>query len=338
MPWPPPSRLRRRRRGLAIDGDDVLVAGAAAEVALRGRGGSRPRVGLGFLFRRSHAVRIMPGVQKPHCRPCFSQKASWSGWSLPFVARPSIVVTVAPSAWTASTVQDFTAWPSTSTVQAPHWLVSQPTLVPVRPERLAKEVDEQQPGLDLAGLPGAVHGDGNRDLHGHLGGWKGRAVSSSPRDRVNAHPLDPRANRPYNAAALADSQPAAQPFKGGVCPSSAFGRRSLPHSLPLPFSRRPRPAVPRAPPSRRQYVTSASRSLRARPTTTPRSCATSPFPSPRRAPTRVSSSGSSRPAGSCPPARRRSATTGSPTATKVSLPRRSRTRRSTPRSSGRSWP
>ena len=75
----------------------------------------------------------MPGVQKPHCSPCFSQKASCSGWSLPFSARPSIVVTLAPSAWTASTVHDFTAWPSMSTVHEPHWLVSQPTLVPVRP-------------------------------------------------------------------------------------------------------------------------------------------------------------------------------------------------------------
>ncbi len=32
----------------------------------------------------------------------------------------------------ASIVQDFTAWPSTWTTQAPHWLVSQPTWVPVR--------------------------------------------------------------------------------------------------------------------------------------------------------------------------------------------------------------
>ena len=49
---------------------------------------------------------IMPGVQKPHWRPCFSQKAAWSGWSAPPpAAMPSIVVTVAPSAWTASIVQ-----------------------------------------------------------------------------------------------------------------------------------------------------------------------------------------------------------------------------------------
>jgi hypothetical protein len=44
-----------------------------------------------------------------------------------------MVVTAAPSACTVSMVQDFTAAPSTDTVQAPHWLVSQPMWVPVRP-------------------------------------------------------------------------------------------------------------------------------------------------------------------------------------------------------------
>ena len=46
---------------------------------------------------------------------------------------PSIVTTSDPSAWTASTVQDFTARPSMWTVQAPHCDVSHPMLVPVRP-------------------------------------------------------------------------------------------------------------------------------------------------------------------------------------------------------------
>src|SRR5882724_2733809 len=45
---------------------------------------------------------------------------------------PSIVVTLEPAAWPASTVQDLTARPSIWTVQAPHWLVSQPIWVPVR--------------------------------------------------------------------------------------------------------------------------------------------------------------------------------------------------------------
>ena len=44
-----------------------------------------------------------------------------------------MVVMSAPSAWTASIVQDFTDSPSRSTVQAPHDDVSQPTFVPVSP-------------------------------------------------------------------------------------------------------------------------------------------------------------------------------------------------------------
>src|SRR3954463_11588397 len=43
-----------------------------------------------------------------------------------------MVVTELPSAWAASIVHDLIACPSTWTVHAPHWLVSQPTWVPVR--------------------------------------------------------------------------------------------------------------------------------------------------------------------------------------------------------------
>src|SRR5882762_9461064 len=45
---------------------------------------------------------------------------------------PSMVVTLAPLACPTSTVHDLTARPSICTTQAPHWLVSQPTWVPVR--------------------------------------------------------------------------------------------------------------------------------------------------------------------------------------------------------------
>src|SRR5689334_1389382 len=43
-----------------------------------------------------------------------------------------MVTTLAPSQEAASVVQDLTARPSRWTTQAPHWLVSQPTCVPVR--------------------------------------------------------------------------------------------------------------------------------------------------------------------------------------------------------------
>src|SRR3954447_20751655 len=46
---------------------------------------------------------------------------------------PSIVVTSASSAWTASTVQLLTACPLRWTVHAPQFDVSQPTCVPVSP-------------------------------------------------------------------------------------------------------------------------------------------------------------------------------------------------------------
>ena len=77
---------------------------------------------------------IIPGVQKPH----------WSAVALVerllhrvqlavSSASPSIVVTSCPSAWTASTLHDFTLRPSRCTVHAPQLLVSQPTTVPVFP-------------------------------------------------------------------------------------------------------------------------------------------------------------------------------------------------------------
>src|SRR5437870_8408589 len=44
-----------------------------------------------------------------------------------------MVVTERPSTCTAKSEHDFTAAPSSRTVQAPHWLVSQPTCVPVSP-------------------------------------------------------------------------------------------------------------------------------------------------------------------------------------------------------------
>ena len=45
-------------------------------------------------------------------------------------------------------MHDFTALPSTTTVQAPQLPVSQPMCVPVRLRVVADEVHEQPPGLD----------------------------------------------------------------------------------------------------------------------------------------------------------------------------------------------
>jgi hypothetical protein len=89
-------------------------------------------VGLGFSFSSRCARMIMPGVQKPHCRPCIIRKPSCSAESEPSaLAMPSMVMISEPWACTANMVQDFTDMPSISTVQAPQWVVSQPIWVPV---------------------------------------------------------------------------------------------------------------------------------------------------------------------------------------------------------------
>src|SRR6266851_8462036 len=90
-------------------------------------------LGRGLFFTRSSALITMPGVQKPHCSAWLLRKASCIGCSVSPSATPSIVKILRPSACTAKSVQDLTASPSTWTTQAPHWLVSQPTCVPVRP-------------------------------------------------------------------------------------------------------------------------------------------------------------------------------------------------------------
>src|SRR5438552_3847379 len=90
-------------------------------------------LGAGLRSSSSCATTIMPGVQKPHCRPWHTRNASCSGLSPAAGVRPSIVVTAAPSHWAASSRQARALQPSTRTVQAPHTPCSQPTWVPVRP-------------------------------------------------------------------------------------------------------------------------------------------------------------------------------------------------------------
>jgi hypothetical protein len=60
-------------------------------------------------------------------------EALLDGGELLVLGQPSMVSTSPPSAATVSTVQDFTVRPSSSTVHAPQFDVSQPTWVPVRP-------------------------------------------------------------------------------------------------------------------------------------------------------------------------------------------------------------
>src|SRR5215469_13753753 len=117
------------------------------------------RSGLGMRRILSTAVMIMPGVQKPHCNPCFSRKASCIGCSGPSAAAsPSIVSTLAPSSCSAKTVQDLIALPLTCTTHAPHCEVSQPTCVPVSRKCSRKSCTSSVRGSTLAvmGLPFTV--------------------------------------------------------------------------------------------------------------------------------------------------------------------------------------
>ena len=45
-------------------------------------------VGSGLASSSATEVIIMPGVQKPHCRPCSSVKAAWMGWSVAALLQP----------------------------------------------------------------------------------------------------------------------------------------------------------------------------------------------------------------------------------------------------------
>src|SRR5690242_6666052 len=79
---------------------------------------------------------ICPGVQYPHWNASWSMNACCSGCNGPSSesARPSMVVTCAPSRRTASVRHPLTRRPSTRTVHAPHAPASQPFFVPVNPK------------------------------------------------------------------------------------------------------------------------------------------------------------------------------------------------------------
>src|SRR5208282_2567430 len=90
-------------------------------------------LGLGFLSSRALAESNMPGAQKPHCTAAVWMKACCRGWRCVGSPRPSMVRMSLPSALIARYRQALTGSPSSSTVQAPHSPVLQPSLVPVKP-------------------------------------------------------------------------------------------------------------------------------------------------------------------------------------------------------------
>src|SRR5581483_5403840 len=89
--------------------------------------------GSGLWSSSQRAVIIIPGVQKPHCRPCSFMNAVCTGSSSPSCSRSSTVRIVWPDAIAASTVQLLTGSPSIQSTHVPQFDVSQPQCVPVRP-------------------------------------------------------------------------------------------------------------------------------------------------------------------------------------------------------------
>ena len=137
----PPRSRRCRRACLLAQSTDRTMFSYPVQRQICPDSASRISSGDGSGLRSSshRAVIIMPGVQKPHCSPWHSAKPCWIGSSpppaspSPFMARPSTVRTLRPSAMAASTVHDFTGVSSSHTTQAPQFDVSQPQCDPVRP-------------------------------------------------------------------------------------------------------------------------------------------------------------------------------------------------------------
>ena len=128
-------------------------------------------LGSGFSASSATDVSIIPGVQKPHCRPCSSLKPSWIGCSAPPWTQALDRRDRAAVAWTANMVQDLTGTPST---QHGAGAAARRVAADVRAgqaERLAQEVHEQEPRLDVGRALLAVDGD--------LDGWR-RGASMRP--------------------------------------------------------------------------------------------------------------------------------------------------------------
>src|SRR3954462_13855681 len=89
-------------------------------------------LGFGLLLSNAAAAMICPDWQYPHCGTSSWTQAFWIGWLLSG-DRPSMVVIFLPAAADTGNEQERVGVPSMCTVQAPHWAMPQPYLVPVSP-------------------------------------------------------------------------------------------------------------------------------------------------------------------------------------------------------------
>src|ERR1019366_1846148 len=88
-------------------------------------------VGFGVFARSAAADISWPAWQYPHCGPSSPSHAFCSGCE-PSLDNPSMVVTSTPCSVETLRWHDRTVAPFTCTVHAPHWLIPQPNLVPLR--------------------------------------------------------------------------------------------------------------------------------------------------------------------------------------------------------------
>ena len=156
--------LAVRRLGVPDAADrvgDRAIPGAAAQIPLH-RGGQVLKL---RLVQGLDAVSTIPGVQKPHWKPCAATNRACMG-CIPSgpATSPSIVVTSRCLARNAGVTQLCTGWPSSSTVQAPQSPASQPFLTPNQPKSRRK-VRRHWPGRGEAGLDHAVDGHGHDDCN-----------------------------------------------------------------------------------------------------------------------------------------------------------------------------
>src|SRR2546426_133107 len=139
--------------------------------------------GCGFFASSAAAAMIWPDWQYPHCGTSSSIHARCTACAR-FLERPSIVVTRLPATAATGSTQVRVATPSRWTVQAPHWAMPQPNLVPVSPSVSRSTQRSGVSGVTLTvsrlpltvkligGMRGVLAEDGN-NVYERTRGWKG---------------------------------------------------------------------------------------------------------------------------------------------------------------------
>ena len=212
------ARRARGRRRVERRLHDVLVAGAAAEVAgerLADLGLRRRRVVAQVRGQRHQdAGRAEAALQRVARAEGLLQRVQAGAVARP---RPSTVSTRQPSAWTAKTRQERVGSPSTSTVHAPHAPCSQPRCVPVRPHSSRRRSARSRRGIDPRPPLGAVHDRadvvrGEPAAIGHAASARAAAVAERPRGEPRGDAAPVLGRRVQVGRARRSRRPPARPI------------------------------------------------------------------------------------------------------------------------------